>query len=93
MAKFVSLMNWTDLGAKNVSETVQRAEAAQKLAAEMGGSTDILWTMGEYDVVAISEFADDETAVKFLAKVSAQGAIRSRTMRAFEADEVRGLMA
>ena len=93
MAKFVSLINWTDLGAKTASETVQRAEAAQKIAADMGGSLEVLWTMGEFDIVAISEFADDETAVKFMAKVSSQGAIRTQTMRAFEADDVRRLMS
>jgi uncharacterized protein with GYD domain len=49
--------------------------------------------MGEYDIVAISEFADDATAVKFLATISAGGAIRTSTMRAFEADEVRALMS
>ena len=72
MAKFVSLINWTDEGAKTASATVDRADAAKKMAADMGGSIEVLWTMGEYDIVAISEFADDETAVKFLAKISAR---------------------
>ncbi len=93
MAKFVSLINWTDQGAKAASETVQRAEAAQKMAADMGGSLDVLWTMGQYDIVAISEFADDEAAVKFLAKISSLGSIRTQTMRAFDAAEVQRLMS
>jgi len=92
MAKFVSLINWTDEGAKTASATVDRADAAKKLAADMGGSIEVLWTMGEYDIVAISEVADSVAAVKFLAKVSSTGAIRTSTMRAFDADEVRGLM-
>jgi uncharacterized protein with GYD domain len=92
MAKFVSLINWTDQGAKTASDTVARAEDAQKLATEMGGTFDILWTMGQYDIVSISEFADDETAVKFLAKVAEAGNIRSSTMRAFDADEVRRIL-
>ena len=92
MAKFVSLLNWTDQGAKTASETVDRAEAAQKMAAEMGGTFEVLWTMGQYDLVTISEFADDETAVKFLAKVAGAGNIRSSTMRAFDANEVRRIL-
>jgi uncharacterized protein with GYD domain len=93
MSTYISLLNWTDEGAKSAGETVARADAAQKLAAEMGGSLQVYWTMGEYDVVAVSEFADDETAVGFLAKIASQGHIRSSTMRAFTADEVTGIMS
>ena len=93
MAKYISLLNWTDEGAKSAGDTVDRAEAAQKLAANMGGSLQVYWTMGQYDVVAISEFADDETAVAFLAKTSSLGNVRSQTMRAFDADSMRGIMA
>jgi uncharacterized protein with GYD domain len=93
MARFVSLLNWTDQGAKTAADTVERAEAAKKIAADMGGSLEILWTMGEYDMVAITEFPDDETAVAFLAKVSTLGNVRSQTMRAFDADAVRGIIA
>ncbi len=92
MAKFVSLINWTDQGAKTASDTVDRAEAGQKMAAEMGGSFEVLWTMGKYDLVTISEFADNETAGKFLAKVAGAGNIRSSTMRAFDANEVRRIL-
>ena len=92
MARFVSLLNWTDEGAKTASDTVARAEAAQKAAAEMGGSMEIYWTMGQYDMIAISEFPDDETAVAFLAKVSTLGNVRSQTMRAFDADALSGIM-
>ena len=92
MARFVSLLNWTDQGAKTATDTVDRAEAAKKVATEMGGSLEVYWTMGQYDLIAITEFADDEIAVAFLAKVSSVGNIRSQTMRAFDADEVRGIM-
>lgn len=92
MARFVSLLNWTDQGAKTAADTVDRAEAAKKVASDMGGSLEVYWTMGQYDMVAITEFADDETAVAFLAKVSSLGNIRSQTMRAFDADSVRGII-
>ncbi len=93
MSKYVSLLNWTDEGAKSAAQSVDRAEAAQKLAADMGGSLQVYWTMGQCDLVAITEFANDETAVAFLAKVSSLGNVRSQTMRAFEGDEVRKIMA
>jgi uncharacterized protein with GYD domain len=92
MARFVSLVNWTDQGAKTTGDTVNRAEAAQKVAGEMGGSVEIYWTMGQYDMVAISEFPDDETGVAFLAKLSSAGNVRTETMRAFDADGVKSIM-
>ena len=93
MSTYVSLINWTDEGAKNASGTVDRAEAAQQLVAGMGGSLQVYWTMGQYDIVAISEFPNDETAVAFLAKLSSLGNVRTQTMRAFNADEVRGIIS
>jgi uncharacterized protein with GYD domain len=93
MARFISLINWTDQGAKDAAGTVERADAAKKVAADMGGSLEVYWTMGQYDIVAISEFPDDETAVGFLAKISTLGNIRTATMRAFDSSEVNAIMA
>jgi uncharacterized protein with GYD domain len=88
MAKYVSLLSWTDQGVKNFKDTIDRAESARKVAADMGGSLEIHWTVGEIDMVAISEFPDDETATAFLLKVGSLGNVRTRTMRAFDADEM-----
>jgi uncharacterized protein with GYD domain len=93
MSKYISLVNWTDEGAKHIDGTVDRAEAAEKLAADMGGSFQVYWTMGQYDMVVISEFADDETAVGFLAQLTSLGNVRSQTMRAFDADGLRRIMS
>jgi uncharacterized protein with GYD domain len=92
MARYVSLLSWTEQGAKDYRQTVDRAEAAKKLAADLGGSLETLWTLGGYDVVAISEFPDDESATAFLLRVAADGNIRSTTMRAFDAEEMRGII-
>jgi uncharacterized protein with GYD domain len=72
---------------------VDRAEAATKVVADMGGSLQVSWTMGQYDMVAISESPDDETAVGFLAQLSSLGNVRTQAMRAFDADAVRGIMS
>ena len=93
MSTYVSLINWTDEGAKTASNTVDRADAAQKIVADMGGSLQIYWTMGQFDMVAVSEFPDDETAVAFLAKLTSLGNVRTQTMRAFNGDDVRGIMS
>jgi uncharacterized protein with GYD domain len=63
-----------------------------KAAADMGGSLEVHWTLGEYDIVAISEFPDDETATAFLLKVGSLGNIRTKTMRAFDANDVQRIV-
>ena len=93
MPKYVSLFNWTEQGVKNYRDTVDRADAAQKLASDLGGSFELYWTLGEYDIVAISEFPDDETATAFLLGVASQGNLRTKTMRAFDAGDMRGIIA
>ncbi len=93
MPKYVSLFNWTEQGVKNYRDTLDRADAAKKLASDLGGSFELYWTLGEYDIVAISEFPDDESATGFLLRVASQGNLRTKTMRAFEAGDMRGIIA
>ncbi|TIS14132.1 MAG: GYD domain-containing protein, partial [Mesorhizobium sp.] len=38
MTTYIVLINWTELGAKNVRESPKRLDAAKKLLGEMGGS-------------------------------------------------------
>ena len=93
MPRYVTLINWTEQGVKNYRDTVDRADAAKKVAADMGGSIDIHWTLGEYDIVVTSDFPDDETATAFLLKLSSLGNVRTKTMRAFDSTEVERIIA
>ena len=92
MPKYVSLISWTEQGVKSYRESVNRADDAMKVAADMGGSLQVYWTLGEFDIVAVSEFPDDETATAFLLKVGSLGNIRTKTMRAFESDEFQRIV-
>jgi uncharacterized protein with GYD domain len=88
MPRFVSLLNWTDQGVRNFKDTLDRAEAAQDVAKQLNGSLELYWTLGEFDIVAVSEFPDDESATAFLLKVGSLGNVRTKTMRAFTAQEM-----
>jgi uncharacterized protein with GYD domain len=93
MSTYVSLINWTEQGIKTYSETIQRAEEFRKLVEASGGKVrEILWTVGEYDIVSIADFPDDETAVAALLQVGSGGRIRSNTLRAFNAEEMSGII-
>jgi uncharacterized protein with GYD domain len=93
MATYVSLINWTEQGIKNFRDTTQRAQDFTQLVERSGGRVlELLWTVGEYDIVCIAEFPDDETGVAALLAVGSTGNIRSNTLRAFNADEMAGII-
>ena len=94
MPIYISLINYTDQGIKTVKDTLGRAEAAQQLASGMGGSLkEVYWTLGSYDLVAVSEAPDDETATAFALALGSQGNIRTTTLRAFDAEDMAGILA
>jgi uncharacterized protein with GYD domain len=89
MTTYVSLINWTEQGIRNFRDTTQRAEEFSKLVQGSGGRIrELLWTVGEYDIVCIADFPDDEAGVAALLRVSSAGNIRSKTLRAFGSDEM-----
>jgi uncharacterized protein with GYD domain len=93
MPMFVSLINWTEKGIGAFKDTVDRSEKVTALAEKMGGKiTDIYWTVGQYDIVTIGEFPDDETATAFLLQLGAQGNVRTTSLRAFNAEEMRRIV-
>jgi uncharacterized protein with GYD domain len=94
MARFVSLISWTEQGARSYADTTKRADAATAEFARLGGKLiDIYWTLGPYDIVAVSEFPDDETATAAALQLAAGGNVRTTTMRAFDRDEVKKIIA
>jgi len=54
------------------------------LVEKVGGHVrELLWTVGEYDIVSVVDFPDDEVATAALLRVGSTGNIRTKTMRAF----------
>jgi uncharacterized protein with GYD domain len=94
MATYIALINWTEKGVAEAKDTVQRAEKARQMAQQLGGDMPtIYWTMGRYDIVAILEAPDDETATAILVRVASLGTVRTETLRAFTADELPRIFA
>jgi len=93
MATYVSLINWTEQGIQNFRDTTHRAEEFSKLVESMGGSVrELLWTVGEYDIVCVVDFPDEEAGVAALLQVGSTGNIRSNTMRAFKAEQMTDII-
>ena len=93
MPKYVTLYNWTDQGAATAKDTVNRYQAAKQLVESKGGTIDtILWTVGPYDLVTISDFPDEETGTAVSLQLASTGNLRSTTMRAFDEGEMKGII-
>ena len=93
MATYVTLINFTDEGIRNVKDTANRASAYKKLATQLGCTLkEIYWTQGQYDVVSIIDAPDDAAVTALAMSVAKLGFIRTHSMRAFTLAELAPIM-
>ena len=94
MATYVVLSDWTQQGVTNFADSVDRFEAARTKFEEMGVQfREIYWTLGGHDMVSICRAPDDETLAAAVLKVASLGNLRTTTLRALSADEMRKVIA
>jgi uncharacterized protein with GYD domain len=93
MATFISLVNWTDQGIRNVKDTIQRYERGEELANKHGVSNEqIYWTVGPYDMVFIGQAPDAESITAYLLEVGSAGNIRTTTMRGYNREQMSAIL-
>jgi uncharacterized protein with GYD domain len=93
MPMYITLGNFTEQGIRTYKDTPKRAKAFREMVEQMGGKVkDTYWTMGAYDLVAITEAPDDETATAIALKVAALGNVRTTSLRGFSADEIEKII-
>jgi uncharacterized protein with GYD domain len=94
MATFIALANFTDQGIRSVKDTTKRAAAVKNAGKKYGVTMrEIFWTLGSYDMVVIFEAADDAAMTSFGLSIGAAGNVRTTTLRAFNAEEMKGILA
>lgn len=94
MVRYVTLLNFTDQGIRNVKQTIERAKAFKAMAEKSGATLkDLYWTQGPHDLVATMEVSDEETGMSLLLALGSMGNIRTQTLRAFTADEMKPILA
>jgi uncharacterized protein with GYD domain len=94
MPTFISFINWTDQGIRNIKEAPHRAEAAKALLRKMGGEVkDMYLTSGDQDIIVIAEVPDGDVMAKFALAVAAQGNVRTRTVRGWTESEFKNIVA
>lgn len=89
MVNYLIMGKFTDLGIKNVKETIARSERFKEMAKECGVTIrEIMWLTGEYDVFSIAEADDEKKIVTLLLKAGSRGYVTTNSYRAFAKDEV-----
>jgi uncharacterized protein with GYD domain len=93
MATYIVLANFTEQGIRNVKDSPQRADAFKEMAKKTGATVkDVFWTLGQYDAVAIVEAPDDVSATALGLSVAKLGNVRTQTLRAFSAADMKNIL-
>ena len=94
MAIYISLISFTDQGIRNIKQSPERAQAFRDMVEKAGATVKaIYWTLGNYDLVAITDVPDDATAMTLLLTTGSIGNIRTQTLKGFSAEEMAPILA
>ena len=93
MARYVSLIRFTEQGARNIKESAGRALAFKRDAEKLGITVETqLWTVGRCDGVTVLR-GEPQAILRCLTQLASLGNVRTETLQAFDADEVKGITA
>lgn len=94
MPRYISLLRFTEQGAKNMKNSISRAHDFDALAVKAGVRVEgQYWTMGKFDGVLIVSADDQQKVLSMLAALAAQGNVHTETMQAFVDTEFEAIVA
>ena len=94
MPSYVMLARFTEQGIKDVAGSVDRGERFRQAVQAAGGRVEVLyWTQGTYDIVSAVAFPDEDAAMATLLALGRLGNVRTETLRAFNAEDMRRILA
>lgn len=92
MATFVTLLNFTDQGIRDVKESPKRYEAFRAMAEKLGATVkSFYYAVGRYDMIVVLE-GTDEAVTTALLKVGSLGNVRTQTLRCFSVEEMQKML-
>ena len=92
MKTYVALCRFTEQGIRSVKDTTRRAVAVKEAAGKFGATMQIYWTSGRFDLLAIIDAPDEESANAFALSIGTAGNIRTEMLRAFTKDEMNAIL-
>ena len=94
MPRYILLVDWTQQGVQSVDRTVERLEQGAQLGEDFGCELEhAWWTQGNHDMVSVVSAPDEEAMVAYTLAVARLGNLRTTTLRAWTADEMREIFS
>src|SRR5689334_3434235 len=89
MPTYVSLIRFTEQGARNIGDTQARAAAFRESAQSAGVTVrELYWTLGTYDGLLVLDAPDEQAVTAVMVGLDALGNVHTQTMRAFDEPEI-----
>jgi len=93
MPLFVVLGKWTQKRIETIKELPSNIKAGTKVFESYGVKFhNLVFTLGQYDLVAIGEAPSAEAITKALLSWSSEGLLRTETLTGFTPDEILKLV-
>jgi uncharacterized protein with GYD domain len=92
MARYVTLIRFTDQGARKLKASPARALAFAKAAKASGVTVETqLWTLGSHDGLLVLA-GDAKKVLRCVTRLTALGNVRTETLPAFDAAEFESIV-
>jgi uncharacterized protein with GYD domain len=93
MPKYISLLRYTEKGARAIQDSPKRAQSFAKAAARAGVKVEAqYWSVGAYDGILILSAATAEQALHCVSELAAAGNVRTETLQLFGAEEFAAIV-
>jgi uncharacterized protein with GYD domain len=92
MTRYLTLLRFTEQGARNMKDSASRALAFADEAAKAGVKVEgQYWTVGAYDGALVLSADDESKILRVLTALASKGNVRTETLRAFDEREFAAL--
>ena len=92
MARYISLLSFTEQGAAKLKKSTARAAAFANAAKKAGVTVEAqYWLAGAYDGILILNGDSAAKVLNCLAGLVAEGNVRTKTLQAFDAAEFKAI--
>ncbi len=89
MPIYITLMNLTEQGVKNIQDAPKRIESGIRYQEKLGGKLlGFYVTLGDYDYIGIADAPNDEVVMRFLLGLSITGNVQTKTLKAYTTEQM-----
>ena len=93
MARYISLLKFTEQGAKAIKKSTARAREFNAAAAKAGVKIEgEYWTVGPFDGMLILSGPNEQAVLRAVADLGALGNVRTQTLQAFNEQEFEAIV-